>query len=110
METQIHDDVLLAPSIMINIGTNVGPVMTNTASVFTHIRAHIIQTTHHTNNVQQFGAKGDVQIRRSPDGFLVVPEHLLFGSKTFAEKTEEFIGERKPSERCMFGCMRRVSY
>ena len=55
------------------------------------------QGTHHTNNVQQFGAKGDVQIRRSPDGFLVVPEHLLFGSKTFAEKTQEFIGERKPS-------------
>ena len=88
METQIHDDVLLAPSIMINIGTNVGPVMTNTASVFTHIRAHIIQT-----NVRQFGAKGDVQIRRSPDGLLVFPEHVLFGSKTLAEK----IGERKTS-------------
>ena len=63
--------------------------MTNTVrAVFTHIRAHIIQT-----NVRQFGAKGDVQIRRSPDGLLVFPEHVLFGSKTLAEK----IGERKTS-------------
>ena len=72
--------------------------MTNTPirAVFTHIRAHIIQT-----NVRQFGAKGDVQIRRSPDGFLVVPERLLIGSKTVPEATretiKEFIGERKPS-------------
>ena len=93
METEIHDEVLLAPSIMINIGTNVGPFKNphdqyaNTGSFYTY------QGTHHTNNVQQFGAKGDVQIRRSPDGFLVVPERLLIGSKTI----KEFIGERKPS-------------
>ena len=49
METEIHDEVLLAPSIMINIGTNVGPFKNphdqyvNTGSFYTY------QGTHHTN-------------------------------------------------------------
>ena len=38
MKSQMHDDVLLAPFIMINIGTDVGPVMTNySRRIFLHI-------------------------------------------------------------------------
>ena len=68
METQIHDDVLLAPSIMINIGTNVGPVMTNTASVFTHVRAHIIQTTFNSSVPRAMYKSG-----AAPMGFWLFP-------------------------------------
>ena len=61
-------DVLLAPSIMINIGTNVGPVMTNTASVFTHIRSHIIQTTFNSSVPRAMYKSG-----AAPMGFWLSP-------------------------------------
>ena len=56
------------------------PIVTSTVWVL-----YTNQDTHHTNDVHQLGAKGDVQLRRGPDGYLIVPEKTKFGSKTLSE-------------------------
>ena len=49
--------------------------------------------THRTNDIHQLGANEDVQIRRGPGGYLVLPKNLKIGSK----KITDFIVESKCS-------------
>ena len=53
------------------------------------------------NDIQQLGADGDVQIRRSIDGFMLVPKKFKVGGQTIGEISKEVskqvIAESKPS-------------
>lgn len=53
----------------------------------------------HTNDVHQLGAKGDVKIGRSPDGYLMLPEKTKFGTETILELMRQEI-EAKFQGKC----------
>ena len=71
------------------------------------IRRDFIYTYQDTqiNDIQQLGADGDVQIRRSIDGFMLVPKKFKVGNQTIGEISKEVskqvskqvIAESKPS-------------